>query len=88
MSQNLSRDRRLACEKLLRELKEYNRRLMHYSYTDSLTGIGNRRQFDTDFESSWMEALRAGKPFSLLLLNVDFFKNYNDRYGHARGDEC
>ena len=74
-------------EKLLRELKESNRRLLRYSFTDSLTGIGNRRQFDADFESGWMEALRAGKSFSLLLLDVDFFKNYNDRYGHARGDE-
>jgi len=74
-------------EKLLRELKASNRRLLRYSYTDSLTGIGNRRQFDTEFESAWMEVLRAGKPLSLLLLDVDFFKNYNDRYGHARGDE-
>ena len=74
-------------EKLLRELKESNRQLLRYSYTDSLTGIGNRRQFDMDFEASWMDALRAGKPFSLLLLDVDYFKDYNDRHGHARGDE-
>ncbi len=74
-------------EELLRELRESNRKLLRYSYTDSLTGIGNRRQFDAEFEAAWLEALGAGKPFSLLLLDVDYFKDYNDRYGHARGDE-
>lgn len=74
-------------EKLLRELKESNRKLLRYSYTDSLTGIGNRRQFDSDFEDSWMKAQRVGEPLSLMLLDVDYFKDYNDRHGHARGDE-
>jgi diguanylate cyclase (GGDEF)-like protein len=74
-------------EKLLDELQESNRRLHRYSYTDSLTGIANRRQFDSDFETSWKLARRAGEPLSLMLLDVDYYKDYNDRHGHARGDE-
>ena len=74
-------------EGLLAELRRSNEQLHHYSYTDSLTGIGNRRRFDLDFENSWEKAQRAGQSLSLLLLDVDHFKAYNDRHGHASGDQ-
>lgn len=72
---------------LLRELEESNRQLHRYSYTDSLTGVGNRRLFDEELETLWSQALQELQPLSLLLLDVDHFKAFNDRHGHARGDE-
>ena len=56
--------------------------------TDSLTGIANRRLFDQRFELEWNEARRSGEPLSMLMVDVDWFKQYNDCYGHVAGDEC
>ncbi len=72
---------------LLEELQQSNRRLKVYSFTDSLTGIANRRQFDLDFEAACTEARQQDRPLALLLLDVDHFKEYNDTHGHAAGDE-
>jgi len=58
------------------------------SLTDSLTGIANRRQFDQTLAREWLIARRAGDPVSLLMIDVDHFKSFNDRYGHPRGDAC
>lgn len=55
---------------------------------DGLTSIGNRRFFDECLEDEWRRALRQGTPLSLLLLDIDYFKHYNDAFGHQRGDEC
>jgi len=74
-------------EDLLQELKRSNRELHRYSFTDSLTGVGNRRQFDIDYDAACRRACTEMAPLSLLLLDVDYFKDYNDRYGHAAGDE-
>ncbi len=74
-------------EDLLQELKRTNRQLHRYSFTDSLTGVGNRRQFDLDYDAACGRARAGQTPLSLLLLDVDYFKDYNDRYGHAAGDE-
>lgn len=72
---------------LLQKLKVSNRELHRYSYTDSLTGIGNRRQFDLDFEQTWEVAASTGAPVGLILMDVDHFKAYNDAFGHPQGDQ-
>jgi diguanylate cyclase (GGDEF)-like protein len=58
------------------------------SLTDSLTGIANRRSFDRTLEVEWRRAIRRKSPLSLLMIDVDFFKNLNDKYGHPYGDAC
>lgn len=55
---------------------------------DGLTSIPNRRRFDEALENEWKRAHRSGLPLSLIMLDIDFFKRYNDNYGHGAGDEC
>ncbi len=55
--------------------------------TDALTGVANRRKFDALLEQEWQRARRAADPLSLVLIDVDHFKRYNDRYGHPKGDQ-
>jgi diguanylate cyclase (GGDEF)-like protein len=55
---------------------------------DGLTELSNRRQFDTVMAAEWARAARTGQPLSLALLDIDFFKRYNDHYGHALGDQA
>jgi len=56
--------------------------------SDALTGLANRRRFDDTLAFEHERARRSGLPFSLVLLDVDFFKKFNDRYGHVAGDDC
>jgi diguanylate cyclase (GGDEF)-like protein len=70
------------------ELKEARDRLERLASLDGLTGIANRRRFDGRLDEEWRRALRAGHWLSLALVDVDYFKRYNDHYGHGRGDEC
>ena len=70
------------------ELERSNLKLAALSTTDGLTGITNRRGFDTQLETEWRRAARTGQPLALLVLDVDYFKKYNDRYGHVAGDAC
>ncbi len=58
------------------------------SFKDGLTGIANRRQFDTRLAKEWSLARTSQQPLSLLMLDVDLFKQYNDLYGHLQGDKC
>jgi diguanylate cyclase (GGDEF)-like protein/PAS domain S-box-containing protein len=64
------------------------RQLAELAATDGLTGLPNRRFFDTTLEHEWRRAQRSGTPLSLLFLDVDHFKHFNDHYGHLDGDEC
>ncbi|MCW9035623.1 MAG: diguanylate cyclase [Rhodospirillales bacterium] len=58
------------------------------SKTDALTEVANRRHFDEYLEQEWHSAQRTGDPLSLVILDIDFFKPYNDNYGHSEGDVC
>lgn len=69
------------------QLVEMNEQLVHLSYIDGLTGVANRRSFNQKLEEYWQDALRTQEPFSVMLLDVDFFKQYNDNYGHQQGDK-
>ena len=55
---------------------------------DGLTGIANRRRFDQFLEQEWQLSMRTKSPLSLILMDIDFFKSYNDNYGHSAGDDC
>ena len=68
--------------------KQMEDRLKRYSYMDGLTSIANRRHFEETLEKEWGRAKRVGKPISLVMCDIDFFKAYNDTYGHLKGDEC
>ena len=70
------------------ELDAANRRLEALSMTDALTGVANRRSFDAVLDAEWDRAWRSGVPLSLILVDVDHFKAYNDTYGHQGGDDC
>lgn len=70
------------------ELLRLTRELEKLSYTDGLTKVINRRGFDTALERAWAECLERRSPLSLVMLDVDHFKKYNDALGHQQGDEC
>lgn len=78
-------DRRKARE---RELEALTRKFEALSNQDGLTGIANRRRFDVVFATEWLRARREREPLSLLMIDIDFFKRYNDTYGHLQGDAC
>lgn len=63
-------------------------RLNLLAQTDGLTGLANRRFLDQTIEREWLRTRRNGQPFSLLLMDIDYFKRYNDRNGHLQGDQC
>jgi diguanylate cyclase (GGDEF)-like protein len=70
------------------ELETVNRRLRMASMEDALTKLANRRWFNTTIDREIRRARRNGDSLSLLMIDVDFFKQYNDRYGHIKGDAC
>ncbi|MCG8637810.1 MAG: diguanylate cyclase [Desulfobacterales bacterium] len=69
-------------------LKAANRELHHLASLDGLTGIANRRYFDAYLGNEWKRMRREKAPISLILCDIDYFKNYNDTYGHQEGDDC
>ena len=70
------------------ELKGLEEELRSLTLTDELSGIGNRRKLDLFYEREWGRAVRNGSVISLMMIDIDFFKQYNDTYGHQAGDEC
>lgn len=70
------------------QLREINKRLEMLASQDGLTGISNHRSFSEFFKKEWARCLRAQEPIAVILVDVDFFKSYNDYYGHQEGDEC
>ncbi len=70
------------------QLEEANRELQRLSFLDGLTGITNRRHFDELLNLDWKRAVRNATPLSLVMIDIDFFKAYNDTYGHQSGDNC
>ena len=77
-------ERKKTEEKLLTLQKE----LEELSFNDGLTGISNRRKFDMVMETEWNNARRTRQSLSVMLIDIDFFKQYNDYYGHLQGDDC
>ena len=75
----------VAREKQLRELAK---ELQSQIFADGLTGIPNRRRFDEHLDGEFRRAKRSASPLSLIMIDVDSFKSYNDNYGHQKGDHC
>lgn len=71
-----------------RQLQRASKELLRLSISDALTGLGNRRHFESMLGKEWQRAMRSETSISLVLFDIDFFKNYNDNYGHQAGDDC
>lgn len=69
-------------------LKRQNDILRSLALLDGLTGVANRRNFDEQLERSWQQSLREQTALSVIMIDVDYFKRYNDHYGHQQGDRC
>jgi two-component system chemotaxis family response regulator WspR len=70
------------------KLEELNMQLLKLANLDGLTGLANRRHFDERFADEWLRAMRNRRPLTLIMFDVDWFKQYNDKFGHLEGDEC
>lgn len=77
-----------ALVKLTEQLNTANQELQRISMTDGLTGIANRRLFNEMLVREWRRCTRIKKPISIVMVDVDYFKRYNDKYGHQAGDDC
>ncbi|MDD1621236.1 MAG: diguanylate cyclase [Methylococcaceae bacterium] len=75
-------------QKTQRELETANLELERLSYYDQLTGLANRRNFDSTLDRQFALARRNKSPMSLIICDIDYFKIYNDNYGHQQGDHC
>ncbi|ESP92347.1 diguanylate cyclase domain-containing protein [Pseudoalteromonas luteoviolacea] len=84
--------RQLAIQRAVRvktyELDKANAQLQVLTQIDGLTQVSNRRYFDLQLQKEWRRAARIASPISLLVIDIDYFKEYNDHYGHVMGDEC
>ncbi len=75
-------------KKAEKQLIHLNKELEQFSFQDGLTELANRRMFDLTLDREWGRSQRDQLPLSLIMLDIDFFKQYNDHYGHQQGDEC
>ena len=71
-----------------RQLEDANRTLERLASTDPLTGLTNRRRFQVALGREWRRSVRSSSPISIVVLDIDRFKAYNDTYGHQQGDHC
>jgi diguanylate cyclase (GGDEF)-like protein len=71
-----------------KQLEAANQALQHLANVDGLTGLANRRRFDDYLNTQWINLAQEELPLSLMLCDIDFFKFYNDKYGHPAGDVC
>ncbi len=74
-------------KKTEQDVLKLQKQLQEFSFKDGLTGVSNRRMFDTVLEEEWLQAQRNHQPLSLIMLDIDYFKQYNDCYGHVQGDD-
>jgi diguanylate cyclase (GGDEF)-like protein len=70
------------------DLNHLNKQLVRLSQLDPLTGIPNRRRFEEELNREWRRHQRLGIPLSLIMIDIDHFKQFNDTYGHSAGDDC
>ena len=88
-SNQLERDAAFdAMHKMQKELEQSNKKLQELSCKDGLTAIPNRRFFDEALDREWRRSERNKSPLSIIFIDIDFFKPFNDNYGHQAGDEC
>jgi diguanylate cyclase (GGDEF)-like protein len=73
---------------MARKVESNIHELQRLSSVDGLTGVNNRRQFDLSLQAEWLRMQRGSQELSLLMLDIDYFKQYNDSYGHLGGDDC
>ncbi|MGI5879004.1 MAG: diguanylate cyclase domain-containing protein [Syntrophomonadaceae bacterium] len=72
----------------MNQVEKLHRKLVEHSIVDTLTGIANRRYFDKQLNGEWLRGRRNNTPLSLIIVDIDNFKLYNDNYGHLNGDKC
>ncbi len=82
------RDQKLALEEAILQLAESNEMLKRLTAIDPLTGISNRRFLEEAFKKEWKRQMREGRALSVIMVDIDQFKSFNDSYGHLAGDEC
>jgi len=75
-------------KKTEQQLIKLQKELEELSFKDGLTGVANRRMFDSIIETEWLKARQSKQPLSLIVIDIDYFKEYNDCYGHLQGDDC
>lgn len=73
---------------LYAQLEAANEKLLLLAQSDGLTGLANRRHFDQVLATEWNRAIRSQEPLGIILTDIDYFKKYNDTYGHQAGDDC
>lgn len=75
-------------KKIEAKLHDLQKELETLSFKDGLTGVANRRMFDSIMETEWNNAQHSKQALSIIMLDIDYFKQYNDHYGHIKGDDC